>query len=295
MSAARKGQETRKGKFKLTPYLLLLPSMVLFVLFTLWPFVKTIILSFSLTDKRGNFVKWAGIKNFIRVLTSNAFSQTFGNTLKFALLVGVGTLLVALILALLSAERERGSRVYEVLYALPMAVASAPAAAIFTFIMRKEGGMLNALLGTNIAWLQDTQWALIAVAFVTVWLNIGASYIFLLVGFRNVPEDLLECAKLDGAGPLRRAVSIMIPVASPQIFFVVFLNITNSFKAFAQIKLLTNGGPNNSTTTLVFSVYQNAILNGRYETACVQALILFLVIFVVTRIQRATEDRMVLY
>ncbi len=295
MSAARKGQEKRKGKFKLTPYLLLLPSMVLFVLFTLWPFVKTIILSFSLTDKRGNFVKWAGIKNFIRVLTSNAFSQTFGNTLKFALLVGVGTLLVALILALLSAERERGSRVYEVLYALPMAVASAPAAAIFTFIMRKEGGMLNALLGTNIAWLQDTQWALIAVAFVTVWLNIGASYIFLLVGFRNVPEDLLECAKLDGAGPLRRAVSIMIPVASPQIFFVVFLNITNSFKAFAQIKLLTNGGPNNSTTTLVFSVYQNAILNGRYETACVQALILFLVIFVVTRIQRATEDRMVLY
>lgn len=295
MNEARNPQGKRKGKFKLTPYLLLLPSMVLFVMFTLWPFVKTIILSFSLTDKRGNFVKWAGISNFTRVLTSNTFSQTFGNTIKFALLVGVGTLAVALILALLSAERERGSRVYEVLYALPMAVASAPAAAIFTFIMRKEGGMLNALLGTNIAWLQDTQWALVAVAFVTVWLNIGASYIFLLVGFRNVPEDLLECAKLDGAGPLRRAVSIMIPIASPQIFFVVFLNITNSFKAFAQIKLLTNGGPNNSTSTLVFSVYQNAILNGRYETACVQALLLFLVIFVVTRIQRATEDRMVLY
>lgn len=295
MKAAKKENGKRRGKWKLTPYLLLLPSMILFVMFTLWPFVKTVILSFSLTDKRGNFVKWAGITNYIRVLTSKTFSQTFGNTIRFALLVGIGTLAVALLLALLSAEREKGSRVYEVLYAMPMAVASAPAAAIFTFIMRKEGGMLNALLGTNIAWLQDTQWALVAVAFVTVWLNIGASYIFLLVGFRNVPEDLLECAKLDGAGPLRRAVSIMIPVASPQIFFVVFLNITNSFKAFAQIKLLTNGGPNNSTSTLVFSVYQNAILNGRYETACVQALLLFLVIFVVTRIQRATEDRMVLY
>lgn len=295
MKAAKKENGKRRGKWKLTPYLLLLPSMILFVMFTLWPFVKTVILSFSLTDKRGNFVKWAGITNYIRVLTSKTFSQTFGNTIRFALLVGIGTLAVALLLALLSAEREKGSRVYEVLYAMPMAVASAPAAAIFIFIMRKEGGMLNALLGTNIAWLQDTQWALAAVAFVTVWLNIGASYIFLLVGFRNVPEDLLECAKLDGAGPLRRAVSIMIPVASPQIFFVVFLNITNSFKAFAQIKLLTNGGPNNSTSTLVFSVYQNAILNGRYETACVQALLLFLVIFVVTRIQRATEDRMVLY
>ena len=87
----------------------------------------------------------------------------------------------------------------------------------------------------------------------------------------------------------------MIPIASPQIFFVVFLNITNSLRAFAQIKLLTNGGPNNSTSTLIFSVYQNAILNGRYETACAQALLLFLVIFAATRIQRATESRMVFY
>lgn len=280
---------------KATPYLLLLPSMALFVMFTLWPFVKTVFLSFTLTDKRGDFVKWAGLSNYVRMMKSPVFWQTLGNTVRFALIVGVGTLLVAMLLALISAERERGSRLYEVLYALPMAVASAPAAVIFTFMMRKEGGTLNALLGTNIAWLQDQQWALIAVAIVTVWLSIGSSYIFLLVGFRNVSADLLECAKLDGAGPLRRAVSIMIPVASPQIFFVVFLNITNSLRAFAQIKLLTNGGPNNSTSTLVFSVYQNAILNGRYETACAQAVVLFLVIFVATRIQRATESRTVFY
>lgn len=288
-------QKKTGRRVKATPYLLLLPSMALFVMFTLWPFVKTVFLSFTLTDKRGDFVKWAGLSNYVRLMKSPVFWQTLGNTVRFALIVGLGTLLVAMLLALISAERERGSRLYEVLYALPMAVASAPAAVIFTFMMRKEGGTLNALLGTNIAWLQDQQWALIAVAIVTVWLSIGSSYIFLLVGFRNVSADLLECAKLDGAGPLRRAVSIMIPVASPQIFFVVFLNITNSLRAFAQIKLLTNGGPNNSTSTLVFSVYQNAILNGRYETACAQAVVLFLVIFVATRIQRATESRTVFY
>lgn len=284
-----------RNRFTLTPYLLLLPSMALFVMFTLWPFVKTIILSFALTDKKGDFVKWAGLSNYVRILTSSTFRQVFGNTIKFALIVCLGTLAVSLLLALISAERERGSRLYEVLYALPMAVASAPAAVIFTFLMRKEEGTLNAILGVNIAWLQDSRWALIAVSLVTVWLSIGASYIFLLVGFRNVPGDLLECAKLDGAGPFRRAFSIMIPIASPQIFFVVFLNITNSLRAFAQIKLLTNGGPNNSTSTLIFSVYQNAILNGRYETACAQALLLFLVIFAATRIQRATESRMVFY
>lgn len=280
---------------RLTPYLLLLPSMALFAMFTFWPFLKTIILSFSYTDKKGDFVKWAGIRNYIRVITSSTFPKIMGNTLLFALLVGVFTLLVAMLLALLSASREKGSRLYEVMYSLPMAVASAPAASIFIFLMRKDGGLLNQLLGTDIAWLRDPKWALLAVAFVTVWLSIGASYIFLLVGFRNVPEDLLESARLDGAGPVRRAFSVLIPVASPQIFFVVFLNISNAFKAFGQIKLLTEGGPNNATNTLIYSMYKNALLNGRYETACVQAVFLFLIIFIVTRAQHALEERTVFY
>lgn len=264
-------------------------------MFTFWPFLKTIILSFSYTDKKGDFVKWAGIENYLRVISSSIFSKTMTNTLVFALLVGVFTLLVAIILALLSASPEKGSRLYEVMYSLPMAVASAPAASIFIFLMRKDGGLLNQILGTDISWLHDPKWALIAVAFVTIWLSIGSSYIFLLVGFRNVPEDLLESARLDGAGPLRRAVNVLIPVASPQIFFVVFLNISNSFKAFAQIKLLTEGGPNNATNTLIYSMYQNAMLNGRYETACVQAVMLFLIIFIVTRVQNALEERTVFY
>lgn len=287
--------EERRKKFQITPYLLMLPSIALFTMFTFWPFLKTIILSFSYTDKKGDFVGWAGFSNYVRVASGNLFSKTMTNTLLFALMVGVGTLLVAIVLALLSASREKGSRLYEVMFALPMAVASAPAASIFTFAMRKEGGIINSVLGTDIAWLQDPDWALVAVAIVTVWLSIGSSFIFLLVGFRNVSEDLLESAKLDGAGPIRRAVNILIPVASPQIFFVVFLNITNSFKAFAQIKLLTDGGPNNSTTTLIFSMYKNAIMNGRYETACVQAIFLFLIIFMITRIQNALEDRTVFY
>ena len=286
---------SRKEHSGLTPYLLLVPSMALFAMFTFWPFLKTIILSFSYTDKKGDFVKWAGIRNYIRVITSSTFPKIMGNTLLFALLVGVFTLQVAMLLALLSASREKGSRLYEVMYSLPMAVASAPAASIFIFLMRKDGGLLNQLLGTDIAWLRDPKWALLAVAFVTVWLSIGSSYIFLLVGFRNVPEDLLESARLDGAGPVRRAFSVLIPVASPQIFFVVFLNISNAFKAFGQIKLLTEGGPNNATNTLIYSMYKNALLNGRYETACVQAVFLFLIIFIVTRAQHALEERTVFY
>ena len=277
------------------PYLMLLPSILLFAAFTYWPFLKSIILSFSYTDKKGNFVTWAGIENYVRVLTSAAFKQTFTNTVLFAMMVCLGTFFVAMFLSLLSSAPTRGGRLYETMYALPMAVASVPAASIFSFLFRKEGGFVNTLLGTDISWLGDPNFALITVAIATIWLGIGSSYIFLLVGFRNVPEDLLESAKLDGAGPIRRALRVSIPMASPQIFFVIFLNITGSFRAFGQIKLLTAGGPNGATTTLIYSMYQNAFMNGRYETACVQAILLFAVVFVVTRIQRYLEDRLVFY
>jgi len=287
--------QSKRKSIKPTPYLLLLPAFTLFTLFTFWPFLKTAILSFAFTDKKGNFVKWVGISNYVRVVSGTLFGKVISNTFLFALMIGAGTLLTAMFLSLVSVSRERGGRLYEVIFSLPMAVASAPASAIFTFIMRKENGILNKMLGTNIAWLQDPSWALLAVAIVTIWLSIGASYIFLLVGFRNVPEELLESATLDGAGVLRKTFNILIPLASPQIFFVIFLNITSSFKAFTQIKLLTEGGPNNATNTLIYCMYKNAILNNRYETACVQAILLFFVIFVVTRIQNAFETRMVFY
>jgi sn-glycerol 3-phosphate transport system permease protein len=277
------------------PYLLLMPALALFTAFTYWPFLRTIVFSFALTDKKGNFVKWVGIKNYLRVMTNRAFGEVFANTWYFAAIVCIGTLVVAMILALLAAQQSKGSRIYETLFSMPMAVASAPAATIFIFIMRKEGGVLNALLGTNISWLNDPIYALESVAFITVWLSIGSTFIFLLVGFRNVPIDLIESATLDGAGAFRRAINIMIPLASPQIFFVIFLNITASFRAFGQIKLLTNGGPNGATTTLIYAMYENAFLNGRYETAYVQALILFVIIFVVTRIQTALEEKVVFY
>ena len=126
-------------------------------------------------------------------------------------------------------------------------------------------------------------------------MHIGVSFIFLLVGFRNVPEDLLESAYLDGAGPLRRIWHIILPIASPQMFFVLFLNISSSFKSFAQIKLLTGGGPANQTKTLIYFIYENAIINGRFETACVQALFLFGMIFLLTRIQFMLEKKVVHY
>ena len=193
------GKERRLGRVKPLPYVLIFPAMALFTLFTFYPFIKTIVLSFALTNKQGNFTQWVGPDNWIRVLTKDSFWDVVAVTLKMAAINLFFTFIVAMIFALMATKKVRFSKVYQTMYALPMAIASSPAAAIFLFIYRQKNGLLNNILGTEIAWTNEMPHAIWAVCAMTIWMHIGVSFIFLLVGFRNVPEDLLESALLDGA------------------------------------------------------------------------------------------------
>ena len=285
----------KKKRISILPYILILPAMALFMIFNFYPFLKAILLSFSMTNKQGEATQWVGLANWVRVLTKDSFWDVIWITLKMAGINLVFTFAIALIFALLATKKVRFSKWYQTMYALPMAIASSPAAAIFLFIFRQKNGLLNNLLGTSISWTTKLPYAFWAVCSMTIWMHVGISFIFLLVGFRNVPEEVLESAWLDGAGPLARIRHILIPMASPQLFFVLFLNISSSFRSFAQIRLLTGGGPANGTKNLIYYIYENAMINGRFETACVQAVVLFILIFSITQIQFALEKRMVHY
>ena len=282
-------------KNNLLPFLLLFPTFLIMGMFILYPFIRTIVLSFSVTNAYGLFAKWVGTKNWTRVFGKTATWNSVKNTMVYALIVGTGTFSISMLLALLCVKKTKFGKISQVIFTIPMAIATAPASSIFAFIYRKDGGILNALLGTNIAWLLDKRYALLAVGIVSIWLGIGSSFIFLLVGFRSVPDELQESALIDGANGFQKTIHIMIPLASPQIFYVVFLNIVRSFKSFSEIKLMTQGGPQGSTHTLIYSIYENAIINGRFETACVQAIMLFVIIMIFTCIQLACEKRMVTY
>ncbi len=284
-------QQKRTGLF---PYLLLLPCFALLVCFVFYPFVKTIYLTFFVTNVNGMPTKYVAFKNWQRVFSNKQYMSSLRISFRFAAMVGFPTFILSFILAAIAAEKSRGSRLYEVLFSLPMAVASAPMAAISESVL-KLNGVLNAILGTNIAWLESTTYAIICVAAITVWLRLGASFIFLLTGFRSVPTELIESARVDGAGYFRRLFNVIVPVASPQIFFVVFLNITGSFQSFGQIKLLTGGGPANSTSVLIYRIYEAAFRNARFETACVMSVLLFMSIFIITRIQFIVEKKVVVY
>lgn len=284
-------QKIQKKSF---PYLMLLPMVLCLALFTFWPFLRSIYLSFFITDNVGNPGAFVGWRNYIRVLKSKDFMNSLKATLKYAAIVGVGTFSLSMILSLLSIRQVKGGKVYQTMYAIPMAIASVPVSALAIYLLSNYG-IINHLLGTHIEFLSSQKYAIFSVAAVTIWSYIGSSFIFLLVGFRNVPGDLIEAATLDGASMIRKIFSVYIPLASPQIFFVIFLNILSSFKAFAIIKLLVGKGPADSTNILVFAVYSNAFLRGRFETACVYSLVLCLVIFIFTRIQQFCEKRMVHY
>ena len=266
------------------PYLLLIPAYALLSLWTFYPFIKTIVISLALTNKQNKVTRWVGFANWIRVLSQGKFWDIVGTTLKLAVLNFTITLGIAMIFALMATKKVRWSKLYQTMYALPMTIAASPTAAIFIFMFRQNAGLVNSFLGLQTAWLRDMPYAMVAVCTITSWMHVGTSFIL-----------LLESARLDGAGPLRRIWNIILPLASPQIFFVVFLNITSAFKTFAQIQLLTGGGPANKTKNLIYFIYENAIINGRYETACVQAIFLFLLIFAVTRIQFLLEKKVVHY
>lgn len=290
------GSKKKSLGVKILPYLLIFPVCLSVALFSFYPFVKTIVSSFSVTDEFGGWIRWAGTTFWQMIVESktNDFGKMVRTTLIFAVMNFTMTLSLAGVLAFLTTKRTRVSKIYQTLFALPMAVASATASIVWKFILNSEGGLLNTWLGTNIEWLNDPKIAIWMVSIVTAWCHLGHSYLFLLAGFRGVSADVQEAAIVDGAGRLTRAFRIMIPMASPQIFFVVFTNIISALKTFTQINLLTNGGPAGATSTLMYGIYWRQY-KGEYEAACCLSLVLFLVIFLITRIQFLSEKKFVHY
>lgn len=280
---------------KLVPYLYLLPSFILFAVFVYYPFFKTIYLSFNLTNRRGEAVEFVGFENYIELISSASFYNSLSVTFKFALLIIVPTMGISLALALLADNKLKHNRIYELMFSMPMAIASAPAAMIWVLIFHPTKGMANYLLGTNIRWLADPKVAIYVVAFVTVWLSIGMNFIFLFTGLKSVPKELIESANIDGASYLQKVKAVILPLLTPQLFFVLFMNLVGAFQAFGQIKLLTQGGPGDSTNVIVHSIYRDAFFNGRFEMASSQSIILFLIVFSITLIQFAFEKKGVHY
>ncbi|MGH4050777.1 MAG: carbohydrate ABC transporter permease [Clostridium sp.] len=280
---------------KLEPYLFLLPSLLLFGLFVYYPFFKTLYMSLGLTNAHGKFQEFVGLQNYIEILSSQDFINSLIVTMKFVIFTTIPSLIIGLSLALLANNKVKGLNISKVMFAVPIAVSSASASIIWGIIFHPSIGMLNTILKTNIGWLVDPNWALLSVSFVTIWMNIGVNFIFILAGLKNIPKEILESSSIDGASYFKKIFNVIIPMISPTLFFMIFMDIMNAFQSFGQVNILTSGGPGNSTNVLVFSIYREAFFNGRFDTASAQSIILFIFMFIIAMLQFGYEKKGVHY
>ncbi len=275
---------------KVEPYLYLIPCLLGFFIFMFYPFIKTIFLSFNITNANGDAVEFVGFDNYKELLSSPDFIASILVTLKFVVITAIPAIIIGLILASLANKKLKGSKLYEVMFAMPMAVSSAAAAVIWMLLFHPSIGIINYVLKVQIGWLTDEKFAIFSVALVTVWLNVGLNFIFILTGLKNIPDELSESAQIDGAKSGRKFFRLTLPLISPTLFFVFFINMINSFQSFGQIKLLTQGGPANSTNVIVHEIYREAFFNNRFETACAESIIFFFIILIITLIQLKFEN-----
>ena len=167
------------------------------------------------------------------------------------------------------------------------------------YLFHPSIGLLNLIISNfgleKIGWLTDPTWALIAISVTTIWMNIGFTFLILLGGLQSIDSYLYESADIDGAGYFYKLRRITIPMLSPTLFFVVTVTIINAFQTFGQIDILTQGGPQNTTNLIVYSIYREAFVNYQFGSASAQAVVLFIIILIMTVIQFKIGERKVHY
>ena len=280
-------------------YLFLAPALIVFTMFMFYPMLRSIYLSMTITDPRGRVAEFVGFDNYIDLFSSGQFFTNLKATLLFILLTVPTCIVWSLILAALTHNKLRGMKLFQFVFSLPIIVSVGTGSIIWLLLFHPTAGMLNYFLSLvnipPVSWLSDPKWAMISVSMMTVWMNMGFVYIVLLSGLQGIPDEIYESAKIDGAGPARTFVRIVLPLLSPVIFFVLVVSVIGAFQAFGQIHILTRGGPVNATNVVVYQIYQDAFINFRFGIGSAQALILFAIILALTVLQFAVLERKVHY
>lgn len=279
--------------------LFLLPSIVLFSVFLFYPLFKTIYLSFFLTNARGETTLFVGLQNYINMFTSPVFLQSIKSTFLFVLYTVPVTMIIALFLAVLANEKIKGIGFFRTIYSSTMGISVAAASVFWLYMFHPSIGFLNKVLEffglQTIGWLTDPTWALFAVSVTTIWMNLGFTFLILLGGLQSIESSLYESADIDGAGYFYKLRRITIPMLSPTLFFVITVTIINAFQTFGQIDILTQGGPQNTTNLIVYSIYREAFANYQFGVASAQSVVLFIIILIMTMIQFKLGERKVHY
>ncbi len=275
-------------------WIFLSPAIGVIGVFFVIPVLAAFVLSFTDFDiyALGNweYIRFVGFQNYLRILDTPLFWTALKNTFYFVLVGGPLSVAVSLGTALmLNSKLARFKSLYRTIYFLPVVSSLIAVAIIWRYLYHPAHGLLNYLLSffdiAPVDWLGDTAIAMPAIIIMAVWKNFGYNMLIFIAGLQNIPEDLYEAAHLDGANAWQQFRDITLPMLKPTSVFVVMITIIGYFQLFAEPYVMTQGGPLNSTTSIVFLMYEQGFRWWSMGYAAAIAFVLFMIILFFTMLQ----------
>jgi sn-glycerol 3-phosphate transport system permease protein len=281
------------------PVIFLAPSMILLGCFVFYPTVDAAWTSLTNWNGISSYSSFVGLSNYINLYHDSVARQALWNTCWYTLLTLPVSIALAFGVALLALRSGWVSRVLRLAFTVPFVVSIPVVAVVWVWILDPNFGILNygftlAGLGKQ-QWLDESSMAMVAIAIPSVWRQAGFFMLILLAGLKGIDRSYLEAAALDGAGFWSRTFRIVFPMVSPQLFFCLVFGVIDSFQVFAQVDMMTQGGPLNSTNVLVYDLYEEGFSYFHVGYACAMAVVLMLGLGLVTFIQRRWIGSRVFY
>ncbi len=264
-------------------YISISPWVVGFIILTFLPILSTIYYSFTRWTIMAPPV-WIGLENYKRMFTSDPlFYQSIKATSLYVAMSLPIIIVFGVLLSLLLNMKIRGMNFYRTLFYIPAVISGVSIAMLWTWLLQPDVGIVNSLLSligiTGPKWFWDPKWALPSVASMSLW-KVGGSAVIYLAGLQNIPPQLYEAARIDGAGKLRIFFKITIPLLTPTLFFQLIIQMIEAFKVFTEAYVITKGGPLKATYFYLLYFYEEGFQH--FNTGYASALILFLVVIIMT-------------
>lgn len=290
-----------KAPRKTLPYLLILPAMTGIVLFVLYPMVSLIQQSFyKVNPMNASKNKFIGLENYQKMFQTSAFQKALINTGYYTFFSVILILAVSLLLSVwLAGRRSRFHSFIQGCIFLPHVISMVSIGLIFQQMMDPDFGIFNQILQAlglpASTWLRSSSTAVGSIIFTNVWKSVGYYTLILIAAIQSIPESIYEAASLDNSGNIRTFFRITLPMISPQIFFALIVLTIGSFKIFDMIFIMTGGGPNNASTSLVFYIYAKVFQEFDIGKAAAAGVILMILVGIMTILYFAGLSRKVHY
>lgn len=286
-------------KFSWIVPLLLAPQLLVIFTFFYWPSAQALYWAFTLEQPWGGGNTWVGFDNFRKVLSDPYYWGSVRVSVIYALATTVLAMGMALTLALFVDRQLAGYRVWRVGIIWPYAVAAPAVGLAFQFVFNPGAGIFSYINTVAPGWwdLARNPWqAVTAIVIAGAWKQVAYSFIFFLAALQAIPRSLTEAAAMDGARPLRRMIDLQLPLLTPTFFFLLVINITDSFTdSFGIVDTLTGGGPFRATDLMVYKIYSDGFRGFDYSGAAAQSIILMLLVMALTFVQFRYIERRVHY